>query len=80
VALARAIVCNPALVLADEPTGNLDSRSSADVLALLDDLNDTGRTVVLITHEADIAAQARRIVRLGDGHVLDDQPVAVPAA
>jgi putative ABC transport system ATP-binding protein len=80
VALARAIVCNPSLILADEPTGNLDSRSSADVLDLLDDLNDAGRTVVLITHEADIAARTRRIVRLGDGHVLDDRAVAEPAA
>jgi putative ABC transport system ATP-binding protein len=80
VAVARAIVCNPALILADEPTGNLDSRSSAEVLALLDDLNDSGRTVVLITHEADIAAHARRIVRLGDGEVLTDELMAEPAA
>jgi putative ABC transport system ATP-binding protein len=80
VAVARAIVCNPSLILADEPTGNLDSRSSADVLRLLDDLNDAGRTVVVITHEPDVAAQARRIVHLGDGRVLDDQLVAEPAA
>jgi putative ABC transport system ATP-binding protein len=80
VALARAIVCNPSLILADEPTGNLDSRSSADVLTLLDDLNDSGRTVVLITHEPDVAARARRIVHLGDGQVLDDRLVEETAA
>jgi putative ABC transport system ATP-binding protein len=73
-AVARAIVTNPALVLADEPTGNLDSRSSEEVLAMFARLNAHGRTVVLITHEADVAARARRVIRLGDGRILSDEP------
>jgi putative ABC transport system ATP-binding protein len=72
VAFARALVTEPDLLLADEPTGNLDSVSTADVLALLGELNEAGRTIVLITHEADVAAQARRVVRMRDGHVVDD--------
>jgi putative ABC transport system ATP-binding protein len=72
VAVARAIVTNPSLVLADEPTGNLDSRSTADVLNIFARLNDEGRTVVLITHEDDVAARARRIVRLADGKIVSD--------
>ncbi|MCW3050273.1 MAG: transporter ATP-binding protein [Solirubrobacterales bacterium] len=80
VAVARAIVCNPSLILADEPTGNLDSHSTADVLQILDDLNDDGRTVVLITHEVDVAARARRVVRLGDGRILEDRVTAQAAA
>jgi putative ABC transport system ATP-binding protein len=72
-AVARAIVTNPAIVLADEPTGNLDSHSTADILAIFRRLNGEGRTVVLITHEADVAACARRIIRLGDGRVLSDE-------
>jgi putative ABC transport system ATP-binding protein len=72
VAIARAIVTNPALILADEPTGNLDSRSTEDVLQIFEDLNDTGRTVVMITHEDDVAAHADRLVRLADGHVVTD--------
>jgi putative ABC transport system ATP-binding protein len=75
VAIARAIVTNPSLILADEPTGNLDSHSTADVLELFEALNATGRTVVLITHERDLAARARRRVRLGDGRVLADEAV-----
>jgi putative ABC transport system ATP-binding protein len=72
-AVARAIVTNPAIVLADEPTGNLDSHSTADILAIFERLNAEGRTVVLITHEPDVAARARRIIRLGDGRVLSDE-------
>ena len=72
VAVARALVTAPALVLADEPTGNLDSRSSADVLTVLDRLNRAGRTILLITHEADVAAHARRTVRLVDGNITSD--------
>jgi putative ABC transport system ATP-binding protein len=72
VAVARAIVTNPSLVLADEPTGNLDSRSTLDVLDIFARLNGEGRTVVLITHENDVAARARRIVRLADGKVVSD--------
>jgi putative ABC transport system ATP-binding protein len=75
VAIARAIVTNPALVLADEPTGNLDSRSTADVLQIFEDLNGSGRTVVMITHEDDVAAHADRLVRLADGHIVADGTV-----
>ena len=72
VAMARALVTEPALILADEPTGNLDSTSTADVLDLLDELHDAGRTVVLITHEHDVAGRAGRVVRLRDGLITDD--------
>jgi putative ABC transport system ATP-binding protein len=72
-AIARAIVGNPALILADEPTGNLDSHSTAEVLAIFDALNAEGRTVVLITHEDDVAARARRVIRLGDGRIVEDR-------
>ncbi|HVV91718.1 MAG TPA: ABC transporter ATP-binding protein [Solirubrobacterales bacterium] len=76
VAIARAIVTNPALVLADEPTGNLDSHSTEEVLGIFAHLNDSGRTVVMITHEDDVAAHADRLVRLGDGLVVSDRSVA----
>ena len=69
VAIARALVTEPALILADEPTGNLDSVSTADVLGLLDDLHAQGRTIVLITHEAEVADRAERIVAIRDGQV-----------
>ncbi|HEY7104768.1 MAG TPA: ABC transporter ATP-binding protein [Acidimicrobiia bacterium] len=69
VAIARAVVTEPAMILADEPTGNLDSVASADVIGLLRTLHDEGRTVVLITHEADIGAQAQRIIQLHDGRI-----------
>jgi putative ABC transport system ATP-binding protein len=75
VAIARAIVTNPALILADEPTGNLDSRSSEEVLAIFERLNRQGRTVVMITHEDDVAAHARRLIRLADGRVVADGAV-----
>jgi putative ABC transport system ATP-binding protein len=73
VAVARAIVTNPALVLADEPTGNLDSRSTADVLDIFTRLNRDGRTIVLITHEPDVAAAARRVITLSDGRIVRDR-------
>jgi putative ABC transport system ATP-binding protein len=72
VAVARALVTEPALLLADEPTGNLDTQSSADVLAVLDELNRDGRTIVLITHEDDVARRARRLIRLVDGRIVAD--------
>ena len=73
VAVARAIVTNPPLILADEPTGNLDSHSTDEVLEVFARLNDAGRTVVMITHEEDVAARARRVIRLGDGEVISDE-------
>jgi putative ABC transport system ATP-binding protein len=72
VAVARAIVTNPALILADEPTGNLDSHSTDEVLAIFTRLNEEVRTVVLITHEPDVAERARRIIRLSDGQIVED--------
>jgi putative ABC transport system ATP-binding protein len=72
VAVARAIVTNPSLILADEPTGNLDSRSTGDVLRIFEELNAEGRTVVLITHEDEVAGRARRIIRLADGRIRSD--------
>ncbi|MBK7820935.1 MAG: ABC transporter ATP-binding protein [Tessaracoccus sp.] len=76
VAVARALVGEPAMILADEPTGNLDSRSTEDVLALLDELHQAGRTVVLITHEADVAARAGRVLHVRDGLVTYEEAVA----
>jgi putative ABC transport system ATP-binding protein len=76
VAVARALVTDPALILADEPTGNLDSEAAADVLALFDELRQSGRTVVLITHEADVALRADRTVRLRDGRIELDRDQA----
>ena len=72
VAVARALVTEPALILADEPTGNLDSKSTADVLGLLQDLNAGGRTIVLITHDHDVAQAAKRTVRIADGLITSD--------
>jgi len=72
VAIARALVNNPSLILADEPTGNLDSRTSIDIMALFQELNDQGITVVLVTHEHDIARYAKRFVEMRDGLILQD--------
>jgi putative ABC transport system ATP-binding protein len=72
VAIARALVTDPAIILADEPTGNLDSTSSADIMSLFVRLHEEGRTVVLITHETEIASHATRVVTLRDGRVIDD--------
>ena len=72
VAVARALATRPALLLADEPTGALDSKSTADLLDLFDQINAAGRTVVVITHEDDVAARAKRVVRMRDGKIISD--------
>jgi putative ABC transport system ATP-binding protein len=74
VAIARALINSPSILLADEPTGNLDSQTGAEIMALFDQLNARSNTIVLVTHEEDIAAHTRRIVRLLDGKVRDDKP------
>jgi putative ABC transport system ATP-binding protein len=78
VAIARALVNDPAVILADEPTGNLDSRTSVEVLALLQRLNREGLTIVLVTHELDIAAYASRSLTFRDGRLRSDEPAAEP--
>lgn len=76
VAIARALVTRPSLLLADEPTGNLDSRTSMEVMALFQDLNEEGVTIVVVTHEADIARCAKRVVELRDGLIVRDEPIS----
>jgi putative ABC transport system ATP-binding protein len=73
VAIARALVTNPSILLADEPTGNLDSQTSVEILALFDELHNDGQTIVVVTHEPDVAAHGQRIVRLKDGKVVEDR-------
>jgi putative ABC transport system ATP-binding protein len=79
VAIARALVNEPSILLADEPTGNLDSVTSGEIMALFDELNRGGNTILVVTHEPDIARHAEREVVLLDGRVTSDQPTAVPA-
>jgi putative ABC transport system ATP-binding protein len=78
VALARALVNNPSIILADEPTGNLDSRTSVEVMSVFQELNDQGITILLVTHEPDIAQYAKRIVVMRDGLIVGDRPVWDP--
>jgi putative ABC transport system ATP-binding protein len=73
VAIARALVTNPSLILADEPTGNLDSRTGADILDLLAELNKNGRTIILVTHDAQVAGQARSVLIMQDGRIVNLQ-------
>jgi len=74
VAIARALVTNPHIILADEPTGNLDTTTSQEIMNLFDDLNRAGRTIIMVTHEEEIAGHARRILRMRDGVVVSDTP------
>jgi len=72
-AIARAVAARPPIILADEPTGNLDSRSGEEVMRILHELHEEGRTVILITHDADIAAEAKRVIKIHDGRVVEDR-------
>jgi putative ABC transport system ATP-binding protein len=78
VAIARALVNNPDLILGDEPTGNLDSRTSLEIVGILQELNRSGKTVILITHQQNIAEHANRIIRIQDGRIVEDFPVKSP--
>jgi putative ABC transport system ATP-binding protein len=78
VAIARALITNPSMILADEPTGNLDSRSGAEVMAIFQRLHQDGRTVIMITHDRDLAEHANRVIVLDDGRIAEDELVDEP--
>jgi putative ABC transport system ATP-binding protein len=78
VAIARALITNPSLILADEPTGNLDSRSGAEVMAIFQRLHRDGRTIIVVTHDRDVAEHAERVIVLDDGRIAEDETVARP--
>ncbi len=80
VAIARALVNKPSIILADEPTGNLDTATGEEIMQALEHIYAQGNTIILVTHEADLAAHARRIVRMRDGHIESDTPNRTPAA
>ncbi|ACA54053.1 ABC transporter ATP-binding protein [Clostridium botulinum] len=75
VAIARAIVNNPSVIMADEPTGNLDTKSSLDIMRIFQNLNEEGSTIIMVTHEPDIAKYTKRVVKFRDGHIVSDEKV-----
>ena len=73
-AIARSLINDPYIILADEATGNLDSKTSEEIMAMLEKLNDAGKTIIMVTHEQDIAEHAKRIIWMKDGHIIQDGP------